>query len=224
MRPPCAIISADRRPNERKDFSMAFSGPPARPPWSAGAGDAESSMALLVRAQAGDRDALEHLIARYLPRMRRWAHGRLPQGARGLADTSDVVQETVISTFKQIERFEVRGEGALQAYLRQGLMNRIRDHGRRASRRPVTMPLEGDVDRGGPSPLERAVGQQLLDRYEDALARLRAEDRELIVARVELGLDIDELTAAFNKPTPAATRKAVARALMRLAHEMDPAR
>ncbi len=185
---------------------------------------ADSSMALLARAQAGDREALDGLIARYLPRMRRWAHGRLPQGARGLADTSDVVQETVISTFKQIERFEVRGEGALQAYLRQGLMNRIRDHGRRASRRPVTTPLDSDAGHGGQSPLERAVGQQLLDRYEDALSRLRAEDRELIVARVELGLDIAELTAAFNKPSPAAARKAVARALMRLAHEMDPAR
>jgi RNA polymerase sigma factor (sigma-70 family) len=189
-----------------------------------GAGDADSSMALLTRAQAGDREALDGLIARYLPRMRRWAHGRLPQGARGLADTSDVVQETVISTFKQIERFEVRGEGALQAYLRQGLMNRIRDHGRRANRRPVTTPLDSDVDHRGPSPIEQAVGQQLLDRYEDALSRLRAEDRELIVARVELGLDVDELSAAFNKPSPAAARKAVARALMRLAHEMDPAR
>jgi len=199
---------------------------PDRPAAPSGAGvhDAVSSIDLLVRAQRGDHEALDRLVTRYLPRMRRWAHGRLPQGARGLADTSDVVQETVISTFKQIERFEVRGEGALQAYLRQGLMNRIRDHGRRAKRRPVTTPLGTEADRGGPSPLERAVGQELLDRYEDALSRLRTEDRELIVARVELGLDIDELTAAFNKPTPAATRKAVARALMRLARAMDPAR
>jgi RNA polymerase sigma-70 factor (ECF subfamily) len=216
------MIAANHQLSGR-EASMALPDRPAVPP-GAGAHDAVSSIELLLRAQGGDREALDGLVTRYLPRMRRWAHGRLPQGARGLADTSDVVQETVISTVKQIERFEVRGEGALQAYLRQGLMNRIRDHGRRAKRRPVTTPLDSNADHGGQSPLEQAVGQELLDRYEDALSRLRAEDRELIVARVELGLDIAELTASFNKPTPAATRKSVARALMRLARTMDPAR
>jgi RNA polymerase sigma-70 factor (ECF subfamily) len=181
-------------------------------------------MTLLARAQAGDRETLDLLIARFLPRMRRWAHGRLPQGARGLADTSDLVQETVIQTFKQIERFEVRGEGALQAYLRQALLNRLRDYARQAGRRPVTTALDTGMDPPGRSPVEQAVGQQVLDRYEDALSRLRDTDRELVVARVELGLDVNEIATAFDKPSPAAARKAVARALMRLAREMDPAR
>lgn len=187
-------------------------------------GDASSSMTLVARAQAGDRDALEQLVARYLPRMRRWARGRLPKGARGLADTSDLVQETVFQTFRQIERFEVRGEGALQAYLRQALMNRVRDYARMAGRRPVTSAFETGAEFPARSPVEEAVGQQVLDRYEDALSRLRETDRELVIARVELGLDIDEIAAAFDKPTPAAARKAVARALLRLAQEMDPAR
>lgn len=186
--------------------------------------DASSSMTLLALAQAGDREALDLLIARFLPRMRRWAHGRVPYGARGLADTSDLVQETVFQTFKQIERFEVRGEGALQGYLRQALMNRVRDYARQAGRRPVTTALNTGMDPPERSPVEQAVGQQVLDRYEDALSRLSDTDRELVVARVELGLDVDEIVAAFDKPSPAAARKAVARALMRLAREMDPAR
>jgi RNA polymerase sigma-70 factor (ECF subfamily) len=156
--------------------------------------------------------------------MRRWARGRLPLGARGLADTSDLVQETLIQTFKRIEHFEARGEGGLQAYLRQALMNRVRDYARQAGRRPVTTGLDTGMDPPARSPVEQAVGQRVLDRYEDALSRLRDTDRELVVARVELGLDVDEIAAAFGKPTPAAARKAVARALMRLAHEMDPAR
>ena len=65
--------------------------------------DAESSMALLKRARAGDRQALEALTARYLPRLRRWASGRLPRWARDLADTEDLVQETVLQTFKRID-------------------------------------------------------------------------------------------------------------------------
>ena len=58
--------------------------------------DTESSLALLERARAGDRQALETLTARYLPRLRRWASGRLPRWARDLADTEDLVQETVL--------------------------------------------------------------------------------------------------------------------------------
>ena len=79
----------------------------------------DSTLTLLARAQAGDAEALNALIARFLPRLQRWATGRLPGWARDLADTHDLVQETVVQAFRKIEKFEVHGEGALQAYLRQ---------------------------------------------------------------------------------------------------------
>jgi RNA polymerase sigma-70 factor (ECF subfamily) len=94
-----------------------------------------SSLTLLERAQAGDREALEALVARYLPRLQRWATGRLPRRARDIADTQDLVQETFFRTFKAIDRFEARGDAALQAYLRQAILNRIREELRRARRR-----------------------------------------------------------------------------------------
>ena len=55
--------------------------------------DPESSVELLERARAGDSDALDRLLGRYLPRLRRWASGRLPRRARDLSDTDDLVQE-----------------------------------------------------------------------------------------------------------------------------------
>jgi hypothetical protein len=58
-----------------------------------------SSLTLLQRARAGDRAALDLLIARYLPRMERWARGRLPRWARDMADTQDVVQEALFQSF-----------------------------------------------------------------------------------------------------------------------------
>src|SRR6476660_1739651 len=88
---------------------------------------AESALDLLERARAGDESALNALMARHLPRLRRWASGRLPRWVRDIADTQDLVQETLLQTFKGIDRFEARGEGAFQAYLRQGVLNRIRD-------------------------------------------------------------------------------------------------
>jgi RNA polymerase sigma-70 factor (ECF subfamily) len=180
----------------------------------------EGSLTLLERARAGDRAALETLISRYLPRLQRWASGRLPRWARDVADTHDLVQETLFQTFKRIERFESRGEGALQAYLRQAILNRIRDELRRAKRRPATSGLDSQVEDQGRSPLEEAIGQEALERYEMALAKLRREDREAIVARIELGYTNEEIAELLGKPTPNAARMTVERALVRLAKEM----
>lgn len=180
----------------------------------------ETSLDLLERAKAGDPHALDALIARYLPRLRRWAHGRLPSWARDLADTQDLVQETVFRAFTQVGRFEVRGEGALQAYLRQALINRIRSEMRRVGRRPEATALDTQAEDAGPSPLEAAIGREAVERYESALSRLRPEDREAIIGRLELGLTNEELADALGKPTANAARMAVERALLRLAKEM----
>jgi RNA polymerase sigma-70 factor, ECF subfamily len=179
-----------------------------------------SSLTLLQRAQAGDRAALDSLIARYLPRLQRWASGRLPRWARDMADTQDLVQETLFQTFKRIERFEPRGEGALLAYLRQAILNRVREELRRAKRRPPRSELDSEAEDNARSPLEAAIGQEALERYERALAMLRREDRELVVARIELGYTNQEIAELLDKPTPNAARMAVERAIIRLAKEM----
>ena len=180
----------------------------------------ESSLALIARAKAGDAAALDALIARYLPRLQRWATGRLPARARDLAETQDLVQETVFKAFKQLDRFEVRHDGALQAYLRQALLNRIRSEIRRVSRRPEPVALEPGIEDAAPSPLEAAIGREGIERYEQALARLRRDDREAIVGRIEFGLTNEELAAALEKPSANAARMAVERALFRLAREL----
>jgi RNA polymerase sigma-70 factor (ECF subfamily) len=184
-------------------------------------GHAETSLTLLERARAGDTHARDALIERYLPRLRRWAAGRLPVWARDAVDTQDLVQETLARAFTRIEGFEVRGEGALLAYLRQGVLNRIRDCYRRHVRRPGRGALDPDAADPAPSPLEQAIGREAIERYERALARLRPADREAIIARVEMGASNDEIAEALGKPTANAARMAVERALLRLAQEMQ---
>lgn len=183
----------------------------------------ESSLDLIARAQAGDQQARDLLIARYLPRLQRWARGRLPVWARDLADTQDLVQETVFKAFQQLDSFEVRGQGALQGYLRQALINRIRSEIRRVNRHPASAALDTRMEADGPSPLEAAIGREAVERYEEALNRLSPIDREAIVGRIELGLTNEELADALGKPSPNAARMAVERALFRLAKEMRSA-
>lgn len=180
---------------------------------------AEASTVLLHRARAGDSVALNDLFARYLPRLTRWAHGRLPAWARGTVDTNDLVQSTVAQVVQNLDHFEPRHDGALQAYLRQALLNRLRDEIRRAQRTPVDV-LEDDRPAQTPSPLEQAIGSQTLERYESALARLKPDDREAIVARIEMGAPYPEVARTLGKPSVAAAHMAVSRALVRLAKEM----
>ena len=180
----------------------------------------ESTFHLIQRARAGDQEAIERLFARHLKPLQRWASGRLPKWARDFADTDDLVQETLIQTFKRIEDFEPRRVGALQAYLRQAVLNRIRNELRRKGRQPHATDLDGIEVQGGESPLEQAIGREAVECYERALQRLRAEEREAIIARVEMGYSYEELAEALGKPTPDAARKAAQRALVRLVEEM----
>ena len=183
-------------------------------------GGAETTFRLLERVREGDRSALDALFARYAAPLRRWARGRLPRAARSAADTQDLVQETLLQALKRIEAFEPRHEGALQAYLRQALMNRIRDELRRAGRRGEHTAVDSQIADVGPSPVEQAIGREQVERYERALSRLSDEDREAIVARMELDCSYDQLAEVLGKPTPDAARMAARRALVRLAKEM----
>lgn len=182
---------------------------------------AESTQVLLDQARSGDAYALDRLFARYLPPLQRWASGRLPRVARDIADTQDLVQETLINTLRRLNAFEPRHDGALFAYLRQAVLNRIRDEYRRAQRRPESTPLSPDHADDEASPLERAIGRETLECYERALARLKPAEREAVVARVELQLTYEEIAMALDKPSKDAARMAVARALLRLAMEME---
>jgi len=182
--------------------------------------DSDSSAELLTRVRGGDSVALDTLLRRYVPALRRWAHGRLPRWARDSAETEDLVQDTLLKTFQRLERFEYRHEGALHAYLRQVVLNRIRDECRRVARRPAVESLDENAVDSGVSPLEAAIGGEAVARYDTALQTLRDEDRQAIVARVEMGFSYGELAAMFGKPSPDAARVAVSRALVRLAEAM----
>lgn len=188
-------------------------------PDQAGPSPLESTATLLFRARAGEPSAREHLFARFLPVLRRWAHHRLPPGARDLAETDDLVQVTLMRALARLDSFEHRGEGAFLAYLRGILVNVARDEMRRAGRRRNTHSLDaqGDVE---PGAVERAVGPETLARYELGLSRLAAEQREAVILRLEMGYSHAEIAEALGKPSADAARMMVARAMVTLAERM----
>lgn len=149
---------------------------------------------LIRRIRVGDAQAREELCARCLPLLRRWAHGRLPHYARDLNDTGDLIQITLMRALNQLDRFESQRQGSFLAHVRTVLLNAVRDEIRRASRsRGVDTWHESVPDTRAPSPVELAVGQQELARYEAALDRLSGSEREVMILRIEFGLSFPEI-------------------------------
>jgi RNA polymerase sigma factor (sigma-70 family) len=180
-----------------------------------------STIDLLERFKRGDEEAVNLLVERSIPPLKRWARGRLPHWARGLAETQDLVQNAVLRAIPHLKTFEAKHPGALQAYLRQAVNNHIRDEIRKVKVRPPASELSDEQPDQGPSPLERAIGQESLERYEAALKTLREVDREAIIARVELQQSYDEIAIALGKPSADAARMAVVRALRNLLKAMS---
>ena len=180
----------------------------------------EPTVELIARARTGDTAAVEALMQRCLPALKRWAHGRLPSFARSYMDTGDLVQEAALNTIRHLDTFEPRRVGAMQAYLVQCVINRIRDEVRRVGRHGLTSELPENTPAGDQSPLELAIAAQAYERYRDALKALKSRDRQIAVARIELQWTAGEIAERFRFRTRDGARMATARALERLGAEL----
>ena len=181
----------------------------------------EPTIELVVKAQGGDRVAVEALLQRCLPQLKRWAHGKLPAAARGSLDTGDLVQEAAMHVVQRLDVFQPRHVGAMQAYLRMSVLNRIRDEIRRVGRHPAPVELPEDHPGDSTSPLETALQAESYERYRTALADLKPRDREMIVARVEAQWSMGEIARQFGMRTVDGARMAVTRALKKLSANMS---
>jgi RNA polymerase sigma-70 factor (ECF subfamily) len=176
---------------------------------------------LLQLAKQGDLVAQDRLLARYIPRLKRWAAGRLPVYARSLFDTVDLVQETMVKVLQGLDRIELRGPGGFQAYVRRAIRNRIQDEVRWAARRQGPEVDPDSLVAHSPSPIEEAIGADVLDHFERAFARLDEADQELLHLRIELDLGYSEMAIITGRASSDAARMAFQRSLARLAEQME---
>jgi RNA polymerase sigma factor (sigma-70 family) len=183
----------------------------------------QSTRTLLPRAQNDDQEALDELFRRYYPRIlklvRRWFHvnDRLED------QTADLVQITVLNAFRSLKSFENRGEGSFLAFLRQIVINKVRDSRRKKRTRPGEDELPMNMPGNEISPLEKAIGQQKLETLEKGLETLLEEDREAIILRFEYGYTFREVAEALGDRTENAVRMRVARAIRRLGDSLNGA-
>ncbi len=170
--------------------------------------------AIVARVRAGDSAAREELVRRYLPVLRRWAHGRLPPSARSLNETDDLVQLTLIKALNHLDTLRLDHPGSFLFYLKQGLLNRVRDEIRSHKRRRTE---NGDEAAWEALPADaEAHDYEQLETYERALALLPRRQQQLIVMRLEFGLSYAEIARECDCSADAA-RMMITRAIARLA-------
>jgi RNA polymerase sigma factor (sigma-70 family) len=183
----------------------------------------EPTVVLIHQVRAGDRSARERLMQRFLPALRNWAHGRLPRHARDLHETDDLVQLTLVRALDKIGDFESLGPGSFLAYLRQILLNQVRDEIRRQQRRPLSTELDPEMaEIDAPSLVEQLAGEERVRAYETALKSLPERQQALILMRLEFGMSYPEIAAEVGG-TPDAARVMVARAIVQLSSKLQDA-
>lgn len=176
-----------------------------------------STTQLIERYRGGENAAADGLFARYLPILRRWARGRLPQKVRDLSETEDLLQVTFLRALSRLDDFESERPGAFLAYLRTILLNLVREEIRRSQRRPSESSLEHSLPAPQSSAVEELIGSERLAAYEAALSQLPEAKRNAVIMRVEFGMSFDEIATELERPSANAARMMVSRALDDLA-------
>lgn len=182
--------------------------------------DARSTLSLLSEARGGNQRACEVLLERHRRALRQWGRGRVPKAVRDLVDTEDLVQDVLSRTIPHIDAFDPKHSGAFRGYLRRSFLRLVVDHQRRVQRRPPADETASGLRDHRPSPQEQVIHQDTVDRYERALSALAPSDRELLIARIELGMKYEDIARELGRPSADAARKAVSQAVKRLAAGM----
>ena len=181
-----------------------------------------STAASLVRAQRGDRRALEAFFAYHLPRLRRWTRTRVPQWLERRTDADDLVQLAAVKMLQRLHHVSPSRVDSVQAYMRQTVLNLVRDEARRIGRSPDHIPVTEDEMSSELSPLDRLVGQATWRSYRRALDRLSPRDRTAVVGRVQKGWSYEHLRRRLRVASANTARVVTRRAIDRLVTLMCP--
>ena len=173
--------------------------------------------ALVAKAQAGDRDAFDGLVARYWGRVVSLIRRRLGPELAAHTEPDDLAQEVFLRAYSSIARFRWSGDAAFFRWLSTIARHVILEAARRAGR---DLLLPSDEDFGGQDvSAGRALGRRdRLARLRLALDRLKPEHREVILLTRIRRIPVRDAAAHLGR-SPKATSQLLIRALEKLKDE-----
>jgi RNA polymerase sigma-70 factor (ECF subfamily) len=167
---------------------------------------------ILRRARQGDTEAVEQLLGHHRSRLARMVNARMDPRLKARVDPSDVVQDTLAAASRRLPRYLEEQPIPFYPWLRQiaweqlvrlqerHLVAACRSVGRErraavgVSDESVVMLAERLVGTGT-SPTGCAVRRELCGRVQEAMDRLSADDRELLIQRHVEQLSSKEIAA-----------------------------
>ncbi len=173
-----------------------------------------STFTLLEKAKAGDEEALSRAFEKVRRRLAVLIHFKLRPRASDFSEVEDVVQETCLRAFRDLDRFSYQSPGSFLRWLSSiadhVIVDRIRYQGR-ARRAGDEVPFRSPSNPQGPEPADtktpsRVFAQQeAVERLLDHLAALPEDYRQaILMAKIE-GLSTAEMAERLGK-----SREAVA--------------
>ena len=174
-----------------------------------------STVRLLPRIAQGDGEAAGVLFERAGSRLRRFARGRLPGWARRRTDTEDLVQESLVRGWKNLDRFQKQPSGSLLRWLNTVLKNLVTDEKRHAMRTGQPEGFPGNPTSHTPSPDRHTLNKERKELFTTALSQL-SRDEQAIIRRRSDGDSFAQLARTLGKPSADAARMAHSRALRKL--------
>jgi RNA polymerase sigma-70 factor (ECF subfamily) len=182
---------------------------------------------LFADAAAGDRAALGGLLEAYLPQLHAFVNARLRAGLEPRESSMDVVQSVCRQVLGARPVSEFDGEEHFRAWLFTCALNKVREKARfhrlakrdvaREAQRAEQDPLSSVAHLLTPS--QEAVGKEAADALGASLAALSEEHREVITLARLAELPHAVIAEVMGRSEPA-VRQLLARALVRLTHEL----
>ncbi len=199
----------------------------------------DETQELLELVRSGDSKAIDRLLGRHRPTLRRVVELRLDPAIAGRVDASDVVQETLVEASRRLAEYASNPAMPFHIWLRHLAKDHVIDAHRRhraAQRRSVdrerslanpqfgdrsSIQLASQLAASGLTPAATAMRAELERRFRDALEHLKPDDREIIVLRHFEHYTNQEVARELGLSEPAAGMRYL-RALRRLGATLNP--
>ena len=174
----------------------------------------ESDGLAIAKAKAGDADGFRALVERHSRSVFRLAY----RMTGNESDAEDIVQETFLRAYKQLNRYESRS--SFSTWLYRIASNCSVDLIRaRKVRQPVEVPET--LQASDPQPDRMLFSSQVQERVTEAMNELSGQERTAFVLRHFEGLSIEEISASLGVGSNAA-KHAIFRAVQKLRRALEP--
>ena len=178
---------------------------------------------VVERARSGDNDAFRLLVEQHSRSVFRLAF-RMTGNEE---DAEDVVQETFLRAYRQLDKYEARSSFSTWLYriASNYSLDLIRMRKRHEDRRERGKVEERDILQtipgNSPGPDRIAHSNQVQERVNEALNELSPQERTAFVLRHFEGLSIEEIGESLGTGTNA-TKHSIFRAVQKLRRSLEP--